>query len=865
MNYPIAAIACLIPALAASAQPGTPQAAPITGPNQVGPALTVGEPLVIGKVAVSRRELLSPDAVAGAIVAGNWRPPTAGETVKLPDGSTQAWQSTAFGAQSTIRDDALASGYAEVPIDAAADEVVVVDASGHSLMYVNGEPRTGDPYGTGWARLPVKLHKGRNDLLFRGGRGGDLRVQVRLPMGQVYIDAVETTLPDVVEGRPGRMLGAVIIVNATDQWQRGWFLRAAIKGGNSIPTPIDPLPPLSVRKAGFGFEVPAGVSGKQVYLNTSVAMSANPYDNALNSAVLPLRVRAPFESRKVTFRSEIDGSVQYYALRPAVSEDGKAENAATGLPLIFTLHGASVEAIGQADAYQSKPWANIVAPTNRRPYGFDWEDWGRLDAVEVLDQAISTLKPDERRLYLTGHSMGGHGTWQLGAHFAPRFAAIAPSAGWVSFRSYTGAPASDSGTAIDEILRRAASPSDTLALKDNYGSLGVYILHGDLDDNVPVEQAREMRKVLGGFHPDFAYYERPGAGHWWGNQCVDWPPLMEFIERHTQPAPRELRRVRFTTATPGISSAAPIAAIWEQSEQLKPSTIDLNVEPAKRLFSGATTNISVLVLDPSKLSAPAANPGDPNAAATVALAPDQPISIELDGQKLSDVPWPSGPLFLERRDGSWRVTEVKSDWIANHKGPQRAGLFKSAFNHNVVLVAGTGGTPEENAWALAKARSDSETFWYRGNGSLPVVLDTDFDPAKDIDRSVILYGNATTNKAWAPLLDSSPVNIKEGQVVVGDHRLSGADLAGLIIRPRPGSRIATVGAISGTGAVGMRAASRVPIFLSGVGIPDWVIFGPESCEKGTAGIRACGFFGNDWGLSPADSAWAEASQNIPAK
>ena len=45
---------------------------------------------------------------------------------------------------------------------------------------------------------------------------------------------------------------------------------------------------------------------------------------------------------------------------------------------------AAVEAINQASSYEPKTWANIVCPTNRRPYGYDWEDWGRLDALEVL-------------------------------------------------------------------------------------------------------------------------------------------------------------------------------------------------------------------------------------------------------------------------------------------------------------------------------------------------------------------------------------------------------------------------------------------------------------------------------------------------
>src|SRR5207249_1249684 len=82
-----------------------------------------------------------------------------------------------------------------------------------------------------------------------------------------------------------------------------------------------------------------------------------------------------------------------------------------------------VEAQGQADAYASKPWGHLVAPTNRRPFGFDWEDWGRLDALEVLDHAQQLLQTDPQRTYLTGHSMGGHGAWQVGATYPDRFAA----------------------------------------------------------------------------------------------------------------------------------------------------------------------------------------------------------------------------------------------------------------------------------------------------------------------------------------------------------------------------------------------------------------------------------------------------------
>ena len=128
------------------------------------------------------------------------------------------------------------------------------------------------------------------------------------------------------------------------------------------------------------------------------------------------------------------------------------------------------------------------------------------------------------------------------------------------------------------------NPSDTPALVRNYGQYGVYVLHGDADDNVPVREAREMRRQLGAFHPDFAYYERPGAGHWWGNECVDWPPLFDFLRRHTLPRPADVRAVRFTTASPGVSAWCHWAAVEAQVKPLQPSTIDLRPLPSRNPF-----------------------------------------------------------------------------------------------------------------------------------------------------------------------------------------------------------------------------------------------------------------------------------------
>ncbi|HEM46824.1 MAG TPA: alpha/beta hydrolase, partial [Alphaproteobacteria bacterium] len=538
---------------------------------------------------------------------------------------------------------------------------------------------------------------------------------------------------------------------------------------------------------------------------------------------LMLETVAPSAHHARTFVSAIDGSVQYFGVAPRVG-------AAAGRPaLILTLHGAGVEAIGQARAYAPKDWAHIVAATNRRPYGFDWEDWGRLDALEVLGEATRLFGADPLRTYLTGHSMGGHGAWQVGVTVPGQWAAIAPSAGWHSFTSYGGGATYEDPSSVEAMLIRANNPSDTTALARNLLHYGVYVLHGDQDDNVPVAQARHMREILGRFHPDFAYYERPGAGHWWGNECVDWPPLMRFLEERVRPPDAEAGRVDFVTADPGISSRSRWIEILAQRRPLEFSRVAVERDEAGTGFKGTTENVGRLAIDVLPIPAEDAAGMTPSGAATGGLSAgaaengtarraQDVVTIELDGSKLEALPVPdSRRIHLERGDEGWTVTGPPD---LEAKGPHRSGGFKSAFRHGFVCVYGTRGDAAEDTRSYGKARFDAEMFWVRGNAGIEVIPDTAFDPARYKDRSVILYGNADTNAAWAGLLAGSPVEVRNGRVVIGERTYEGADLAAYFVRPRPGSAAASVGVVAWTGKAGWTAASPGQYFISGAGFPD---------------------------------------------
>jgi dienelactone hydrolase len=803
--------------------------------------IVLREALVIPPVGRAGRAATHTDAIEAAIVADRWKPPKAGETVTLPGGSTRTWEAAKADKDGWFRQRALMGGYAYMTVSSPVERIMLLDAAGHSMVYVNGEPRAGDVYANGIVFLPVLLHAGENGLLFQAGRGS-LRAKLVAPRAPVTLEPRDATLPDLIAGEKESLWGAALVVNAALKPLDAAVLSAAFEEGGAVRTPVPAIPPLTVRKVGFRLPGRAFKTSDKHRLTLTLLLRDGNLRQA-DTLSFDLDVKAPGELYKRTFLSDIDGSVQYYAVLPDTGRQiqnpkSKIQNPA----LVLSLHGAGVEASGQAAAYSAKSWCCLVAPTNRRPFGFDWEEWGRMDALEALADAQKRLKTDPSRVYLTGHSMGGHGTWSFGVTFPGLFAAIGPSAGWISFQSYVGGPREASPTPMQAILSRAAASSDTLAMGHNYAALGVYILHGSADDNVPVTEARAMRDYLAGFHHDFLYHEQPGVGHWWdaspepGTDCVDWAPMFDLFARHRIQTDEETRQVEFTTVNPGVSAWFRWACVEAQARALMPSTIQLQCDPGLRRFTGTTANVARLALRLRHLRAGA------------------PVNVELDGQKIEKIGWPSGEsiLHLAKTGDRWAVAPPPAP---SEKGPRRCGPFKEAFRRRMVFVYGTQGDAEENAATFAKARYDAETWWYRGNGSVDVIPDTAFAPSKERDRGVILYGNADTNSAWKPLLDDSPVQVHHDRVRMGEREETGGDLACLFLRPRPGSDTACVGVVAGTGAAGMRLAWRMPVFLSGAGFPDCALFGPEMLTEGVGGVRAAGFFGNDWGVASGEFVW----------
>jgi predicted peptidase len=181
-------------------------------------------------------------------------------------------------------------------------------------------------------------------------------------------------------------------------------------------------------------------------------------------------------------------------------------------PVILFLHGAGER--GSDGLFQTQ--VGIASHIRRAPASYPaivifpqvpadslWIGMPADMAIIALDQTVAEFRTDPDRVYLTGMSMGGHGTWNLAYKYPTRFAAIAPICGFLTHRLVPAARAivpPDSGDAFVALARRI-------------GKLPTWIFHGEADPVVPVEGSRQAFAALKAAGGNVRYTELLGVDH----------------------------------------------------------------------------------------------------------------------------------------------------------------------------------------------------------------------------------------------------------------------------------------------------------------------------------------------------------------
>lgn len=155
---------------------------------------------------------------------------------------------------------------------------------------------------------------------------------------------------------------------------------------------------------------------------------------------------------------------------------------------------------------------NFIVVSPQCPANGSWDD----DAIgALLDEVAAKHRTDPRRMYLTGLSLGGYGTWSYAMKNPGRFAAIVPICG--------------GGSTVD--VRRSSRGEKQAAFK----SLGVWVFHGAKDPTVPLEESQQMVDALkkaGVTDVQFTIY--PEAKHDSWTETYANPELYAWLLKHTR-------------------------------------------------------------------------------------------------------------------------------------------------------------------------------------------------------------------------------------------------------------------------------------------------------------------------------------------
>ncbi len=242
------------------------------------------------------------------------------------------------------------------------------------------------------------------------------------------------------------------------------------------------------------------MNGRAVVVVVAAVLSFFTFQNAIRAA----EQRVETLSTKVM----IDVKLDYLVFLPR--DYGK--DPSKKWPLMLFLHGAGergsdvnkVKAHGPPKVVEKQPDFPFIVVSPQCPERKWWEP---AVVIALLDKVMAEHKVDEDRVYLTGLSMGGYGTWATATAYPDRFAAIAPICG-------------------------GGEPSTAAKLKH----IPAWVFHGDKDPVVPVARGEEMVEAVKKAGGDVKFTRYPEATHDSWASTYDNPELYKWMLRHKRRA-----------------------------------------------------------------------------------------------------------------------------------------------------------------------------------------------------------------------------------------------------------------------------------------------------------------------------------------
>lgn len=500
---------------------------------------------------------------------------------------------------------------------------------------------------------------------------------------------------------------------------------------------------------------------------------------------------------RLGYVDEVDGSVQFCrAYLPS------NYSASQRWPLVLSLHGYNPEnpplhrwwSIDQrhSDLADGK---NIIYIEPHGRGNAQYLGLGERDVLRCLQEAKARFAVDDDRVYLTGESMGGHGTWAIASRHPHLFAAAAPVFGGWDFRVSTirgpSLPENQPSNAREFYIQERRS---SFVSAENLLNVPLLVIHGDNDATVSVENSRHATRMLQRWGYNVRYWEMPGWGH---EDLQQRPALIDWLLEHRRdPAPR---RVRLRSAD--LSGAR---AHWLEARAIE--------EPQRLIRAEAEVVKPGLVrIDSENL-----------AAFELALPP----SLRGSSTELRVV-WNGKSQRAPLDNGIARLGTAQARSHERRKQPGLEGPISEIITLPFMVVVGTTSRDPHMRHSIEERARDLQEVWMAWQYQ-PLRVKRDVDVSADDERaySLILLGGADANAVTRRLGKRLPMSVSAHSIEVDGKRWTVDDAVLQMIYPSPRADDRYVLVVAATSAMGMQFWK--PEFVEpsiGVGFTasDWTI------------------------------------------